>query len=171
MADGGRRRWSGARRKTGVAAAMVLAGSMAGSPPAGAGPRLTADALAAAADGACIEAGEQLGALFADLFPTGNELPPADEAAPIMAEAALVVARYADTITALKPPLEHQADWLEIERRTRQLDRLIQRSADAAADGETDGYLTVLGEANGVDLETRPLFESVGAVACSGEPS
>ncbi len=131
--------------------------------------RLSAAELAAQADAICADAAEQLNPLFAELFPTGSETPPADEAAPIMAQAADAITAEIRALTALKPPQQLQADWLQLERLLRRIDHEVRWSAQLAARGDTDGYLQVLQGANELDAESREIFAAIGATTCSGE--
>lgn len=136
--------------------------------PAAAGARLTSEELAAQADAICTAASEELGPLFGELFPTGSETPPAEDAAPIMTEASVIISAEIVDLTALKPPRELQADWLRLERLLRSVDHHVRRSAQLARQGDTDGYLSELGEGNEVDSESRAIFAEIGATACSG---
>ena len=165
----GARRWVGAGVRAGAAITVASVALCTGSGAAGAGERSGTEDLIEQADAICAAAGEELLPLFAQLFPTGTETPPAEEAAPVMAEAAQIITEEVRDLTALKPSLEVQAEWLDIERLLRRLDHLVRRSAQLAAAGDTEGYLMHLGAANEVDWESREIFRSIGSTVCAGD--
>lgn len=155
--------------KAGAAITVATVALCTGAGTASAGRRSTTEELVEQADAICAAAAAELNPLFAQLFPTGTETPSAEEAAPVMAEAAQVLTEEVRDLTALKPSLEAQADWLDIERLLRRLDHLVRRSAQLAAAGDTEGYLTHLGAANEVDWESREIFRSIGSTVCAGD--
>lgn len=161
------------RKKTiaGVATAVTISAAatlLFTTGVAGARDRLSEAELVAEADRICLAANEELGPIFGELFPTGTETPPADEAAPLMAEAAEIIDDQMRALVALKPSSEQQAQWLEIEKLFRDIDRLVQRSAQLAAKGDTEGYLTKLGEANEVGAKAAEIFAELGSEGCAG---
>src|SRR5687768_9480823 len=115
--------------------------------------RLSKTALIEAGDAICLRALEDTEPLFAELFPTGSEMPAADDAAGPMGKAAQILRREHDDLAALRPPSGDEDVFDEIVERFDDAVREVEKSAARASDGDTDGYLQALEHANEVDAE------------------
>lgn len=129
---------------------------------------LTKQELVSRGDPICKKTSEELGPLFASLFPTGNETPSAAEAAPTMQKAAELVRKETEDLTRLQPQREHADDFTDIERALERAARLTEESARLAAEGDTEGYLEKLQEANQADQDARDLLVEFGFRDCAG---
>lgn len=147
-----------------VLTCVLAAASMAGCQSEG----LTKQQLVARGDQICKETAEELNPLFAKLFPTGNETPAASEAASSMNQAAELVRREADSIGRLRPEQDLQEEFGRIVAGLRESARLTEESARIASQGDTEGYLEKLQEANRSDQDTRDLMVKFGFRDCAG---
>lgn len=132
------------------------------------GDGLTKDALIEQGDVICQRAVDDTTPLFAALFPTGTETPPAEEAAGPMGEAAEILRAEYEEFAALQPPSGDEEDFEAILERFEESIELIERSAELAAEGDTEGYLEQLGAANEADAASRELMAEYGFTTCAG---
>lgn len=131
---------------------------------------LTRQQLVSRGDPICKQTAEKLNPLFAKLFPTGEQTPPAAEAAPTMNEAARLVRQEAEALSRLEPQEELRDDFRPIIRGLREGAGVLEESAQLASGGDTEGYLKKLQEANRVDQDTRDLLVEFGFTDCGGAP-
>lgn len=129
---------------------------------------LTRQQLVSRGDQVCKQTAEKLNPLFAKLFPTGEETPPAAEAAPTMNEAARLVRQEAEALSRLEPQAQLRDDFRPIARGLRESAGVLEESAKLASGGDTEGYLEKLQEANRVDQDTRDLLVKFGFSDCGG---
>lgn len=128
---------------------------------------LSKQELIARGDRICKQTAEKLGPLFAGLFPTGNETPAASEAAGAMNEAAGLVRREAESISRLEPREELEDEFRPIVSGLDRSAELTEESARLASEGDTEGYLEKLQEANRADQDTRDLMVEFGFTDCA----
>jgi hypothetical protein len=129
---------------------------------------LTRQQLVSRGDRVCKRTAERLNPLFTKLFPTGEETPPAPEAAPTMNEAARLVRQEAEALSRLEPQEQLEDDFRPIVRGLREGAGVLEESARLASGGDTEGYLAKLQEANRVDQDTRDLMVEFGFTDCGG---
>ena len=131
-------------------------------------PRLTRAQLIEQGDELCAEAEEKLAPVFGQLFPTGSETPPADQAAGPMRTAALALREEYDEFSALRPPEGEQQKFDAIVQKFDAAVDDIEESAALAGSGDTEGYLQALERANASDAESRELMREYGFETCAG---
>lgn len=120
-------------------------------------------------DQLCTETQETLGPVFAELFPTGSETPPAAQAAQPMQTAATALREEYGRFSALRPPEDDEAKFDAILEKFDAAVVDVEESAALAAAGDTEGYLQALEAANASDAESRDLMRDYGFKACAGE--
>ena len=156
-----------------AAVLLVSLGGCGGGPAGGEsadGPqRLSKAELIAEGDELCAATGEELAPVFAELFPTGSETPPAEKAAGPMRVAATALREEHSRLSALSPPAADEAKFDAILDEFGEAVADIEQSADMAAAGDTEGYLKALERANGSDAESRELMRAYGFETCAGE--
>lgn len=129
---------------------------------------LSKQELISQGDQVCKATSEELNPLFAKLFPTGNETPAASDAAPTMKKAAELVRKEAESIKSLGPSEGSETEFAAIVRALERSARLTEESAQIASQGDTDGYLEKLQEANIADQDARDLMVEFGFEDCAG---
>lgn len=130
--------------------------------------RLSRAELIEQGDQICAETEEKLAPVFGELFPTGTETPPADQAAAPMRTAALALREEYDEFSALRPPEADQQKFDSILEKFDAAVKGIEESAALAGAGDTEGYLKALEAANGADGESRELMGDYGFKTCAG---
>jgi hypothetical protein len=147
---------------------LPLAGCGGGSEEADGTNRLTKAELISQGDALCAGVEEELAPVFGELFPTGSETPPASEAAGPMRVAADALRREYVEFSRLAPPEEDQQRFDAILEKFDAAVKDVEKSADLAAGGDTEGYLKALEAANGSDAESRDLMRDYGFDTCAG---
>jgi hypothetical protein len=119
-------------------------------------------------DAICTESNKKLEPVFSKAFKPGEGNPPADKAAPVLAEAATIVRRQYERFADLKPA---KADKKEFDRFVENFDstvKLLDEAAEKAKKGDTEGYLRQLALANEADSSTAEAMKRFGFRACAG---
>lgn len=148
-------------------AVLGVAGCSEESPPESSS--LSKAELISQGDAICAETEEKLAPVFGALFPTGSETPPASEAAGPMRTAATELRAEYNEFSALEPP---EADREKFDAILEKFDlavKDVEKSAELAEAGDTEGYLTNLEAANSTDAESRELMKEYGFMTCAGE--
>jgi hypothetical protein len=146
----------------------VLVGSAVGA-CGGGEERLTKAALITSADAICQRAVDATTPLFESLFPTGEEMPPADTAAVPMGKAARILRQEYRDLASLRPPAADEDKYRAILVAYDRAVDDVELSAQRAASGDTNGYLEALGRGNETDAKSRAAMADYGFVTCAGD--
>jgi hypothetical protein len=119
-------------------------------------------------DAICSESNKKLEPVFAKVFKPGEGNPPADKAAPVLAEAAKVVSRQYERFADLKPAKADKKAFQGFVENFGSTVKLLEEAAEEAKKGSTEGYLRKLQLANEADSSTAEGMKRFGFKACAG---
>lgn len=119
-------------------------------------------------DRICSESNKELEPVFAKVFKPGEGNPPADKAAPVLAEATKIVRRQYERFADLKPAKGDKKAFAGFVENFESTVKLLDEAAKEAEKGNTDGYLRQLQLANEADSSTAEAMKRFGFRDCAG---
>ena len=148
-----------------IATGMAVTAACGGSKPSSSGGLSHAE-LIRSGDSICQKTSDQVTPIFAELFPSGNETPPAAKAAPALTQASGIFRTEFTELSSLKPSPSDAKKFTAAMDSMRATVEAGESTAAKANAGDTNGYLQQLQHTNELDEQTRKVMDKLGFKTC-----